>query len=312
MIGMFAMLMTGSSQAAVVDYAVVHSGFSHEALFAIALEKDRGLAVGMPSLVLATNDGGQSWTPQAIDNGGLALLGVAMTPDHAIVVGQMGRIFTRTAEGAWEKAESNTQERLLSVSMNAQGQAIVSGAFGTLLFSQDNGATWKNISPDWMTLLANDGEEPHINAVSISADGSITAVGEFGLILRSADKGASWQILSRGDAALFGLYLDHQGRGAAVGQNGTVMISDGWHSPWRKVETGRDENLLDVWVDQTGRMTVTGIRALLTSTDGGASWSENKTKDIATGWYQGVAARDETSGAPLAVGYDARILKIGF
>ncbi len=292
------------------EVELLRSGYPHEALYDIAIAGERGLAVGMPALVLATADGGRSWTPEQIDSGGLALLGVAISGEHAIAVGQMGRIYRREGASGWIGAESGTGERLLSVAIDKGGLAVATGAFGTILLSRDHGASWASISPSWLG-IGKDDAEPHINAVSLGAGGVITVAGEFGLVMRSSDLGRNWQVLAKGDATIFGLYLDSEGRGAAVGQNGTVLVSAGWDAPWRRIETGHSENFLDVWVDGSGRMTVTGLRVLLIGKGWGARWTAIKNKDIATGWYQGVAARDEAIGAPLVVGHDARILKVG-
>jgi photosystem II stability/assembly factor-like uncharacterized protein len=305
--GLFVFLATP----AFADITLVRNGYPHEALFGISLDGDNGLAVGMPALLLATKDRGRTWAPEAIDNGGLALLGVAVHGNHAIAVGQLGQIYRRDGAAAWVKADSGTEERLLSVDMNDSGLAVVTGGFGTILLSQDFGATWKKASPQWQPIL-NDIAEPHVNAVSVSASGLITVVGEFGLIMQSADAGQTWKLMHKGEETLFGLYVDKQGRVAAVGQNGAVFVTDGWNGVWRKAPTGRTENLLDVWVSDEGRMTVTGVRTLLIGSDWGSKWTVVDRKDVATGWYQGVAASGEGATAvPLVVGFDARILKVG-
>ncbi|MCE9650263.1 MAG: hypothetical protein K8R18_11640 [Parvibaculum sp.] len=306
-IGLLACLATP----AFAEITLVHNGYQHEALFGISLDGDKGLAVGMPALLLATKDRGKSWAPETIDNGGLALLGVAVRGDHEIAVGQLGQIYHRQGDAAWVKADSGTEERLLSVDMNESGRAVVTGGFGTILLSQDFGATWKKISPEWQPIL-NDIAEPHVNAVSVAASGHITVVGEFGLIMQSDDAGQSWKVMHRGEETLFGLYVDKHGRGAAVGQDGAVFVTDGWNGVWRKTPTGRTENLLDVWVSDEGRMTVTGVRTLLIGSGWGSKWTVVDRKDVATGWYQGVAASGEGATAvPLVVGFDARILKVG-
>ena len=273
----------GAVTQASADVSLVRSGYTHEALFGIVLEGDHGYAVGMPGLVLRTADQGKTWQPEDMINNGLALLAVTMSGDHAITVGQGGHIFKRTGKAAWTQVESGSKERLLAVDMNASGLAVAAGGFGT-----------------------------HINDVKISASGTITIVGEFGLVMRSQNEGRDWSILHRGEETLFGLFMTKDGHGAAAGQDGTVLISDGWTSDWREVATGRPENLLDIWVGEDGRMVATGIRTLLISNNWGSNWAVVDRKDIATGWYEGVAASgDGPQAVPLAVGYDARILKVG-
>lgn len=311
LIGLVALLVMGLTKPALAEVSLVHVGFPHEALFGIALEGDKGFAVGMPGLVLETDDQGKSWKPEAMINDGLALLAVAMSGNHAITVGQGGRIFKRTGSGAWTAVESGSTERLLAVDMKASGLAVATGGFGTILLSRDYGATWKSVAPSWAG-IGKDDAEPHINDVKISASGVITIAGEFGLVLRSENEGRDWHVLHRGDETLFGLFMTDEGRGAAAGQDGAVLVSDGWTSEWRKIATGRPENLLDVWVGDDGRMVATGIRTLLVSRDRGLNWNVVDRKDISTGWYVGVAAAgDGAQAVPFAVGYDARILKVG-
>tara|TARA_R110002124_G_scaffold2208_2_gene14564 strand:- start:826 stop:1818 length:993 start_codon:yes stop_codon:yes gene_type:complete len=301
----------GAVTQASADVSLVRSGYTHEALFGIVLEGDHGYAVGMPGLVLRTADQGKTWQPEDMINNGLALLAVTMSGDHAITVGQGGHIFKRTGKAAWTQVESGSKERLLAVDMNASGLAVAAGGFGTILLSHDYGATWASVAPSWAG-IGKDDAEPHINDVKISASGTITIVGEFGLVMRSQNEGRDWSILHRGEETLFGLFMTKDGHGAAAGQDGTVLISDGWTSDWREVATGRPENLLDIWVGEDGRMVATGIRTLLISNNWGSNWAVVDRKDIATGWYEGVAASgDGPQAVPLAVGYDARILKVG-
>ncbi len=311
LVGLAALIGQGVMQPASAEVSVVHSGFPHEALYGLALEGDKGLAVGMPGLVLGTKDQGKSWQPEPMINDGLALLAVAISGDHAITVGQGGKIYVRTAGGNWTNVDSGSTERLLAVEMNASGLAVATGGFGTILLSRDYGASWTSVAPSWIG-IGKDDAEPHINGVGVSASGIITVIGEFGLVLRSENEGRDWSVLHRGDETLFGLFMSKGGHGAAVGQDGTVLVSDGWNSDWRRVPTGRSENLLDVWVGNDGRMVATGVRALLTASNWGSNWTVVDRKDIATGWYEGVAAPGEgEKETPLAVGYGARILKIG-
>lgn len=296
------------------------SGIPHQALFAIAFDGRRGVAVGARAQIMSTSDGGAKWVQEATTEK-LSLFGVAVSGERRIAVGQMGLILLKEGEGAWTRIESGTQERLMSVSLNSRGSAVIAGSFGTILVSKDGGRSWRSNSPDWATYFAGnaaelgDGFAPHLYGVRIDENNRTTVVGEVGLILRSQDCGDAWQVLHRGDlpggsgrAELFGLDLLPDGRGYAVGQRGLVFRTADAGASWTPVDIGSTANLLGVALAANGDVTITAMREVLTSRDDGLSWQKLDALDVRTGWYSG-AAIAEAGSKPYAVGHSGRIIR---
>ncbi|KQW69883.1 YCF48-related protein [Methylibium sp. Root1272] len=290
----------------------IYRGTPHDALFDIAFDGPQGVAVGAFGTVLASRDGGASWTRQAIPMGNLALLSTATAAGHCLAVGQTGIVFTAEDCKTWQASAPVTKSRLLAVGVNAQGVAYAVGAFGTVLRSSDWGRTWALQPVDWAGHTP-DGAEPHLYDVHVAADGSATVVGEFELILRSDAAGAQWKVPHKGERSLFGLTVLDDKRAYAVGQSGAVLASGDGGASWRTLATGTQAILTGVHVGADGRLTVSGINTLLSSKNEGASWQRVQSKFIGGGWYQALAAAaPSAAGKPrlLAVGSGGSILAI--
>lgn len=289
-----------------MDVEVVRAGTAHEALFALDFDGRQGIAVGAAGAIFETSDAGSSWAPVAESPVDLSLLGVAVTPTLSIAVGQMGSIITRQGTGPWRKAESGTTERLLQVGIGSDGQAVVVGAFGTVLHSSAGGDNWQSISPDWTTVTEG-GFQPHLYAAHIADDGSMTLAGEFGLILRSDDGGKTWTKLREGEASLFAMDLLPDGTGYAVGQSSTILKTDDGGKTWSVVaEPGK---VLWFGVSASGQsVTVTGMREMVSSTDGGQNWTRSVVEPVGALWFLGVDRPTEQH--TISVGQAGTIIKI--
>ncbi|MDD3447092.1 MAG: hypothetical protein PHS60_16940, partial [Zavarzinia sp.] len=195
-----------------------------------------------------------------------------------------------------------------SIDMNAAGQAIAVGAFGTILVSDDAGKTWRKSVMDWAR-TNDEGFEPHVYAASIDASGAMTVVGEFEIILRSTDGGASWEVVHKGEASLFDLRIDAKGVGYAVGQKGRVLRTRDNGLTWETVESGTQTNLLGIAQGDDGTVLVTGIRAMLTGSDSSGSLTAVDAGDIDTTWYQPAIAAGK--GGWIVGGHTGRIVSVG-
>ena len=291
---------------------LLRRGTPHDALFDIAFEGPRGIAVGAFGSVLASGDGGASWAPQALPStANLALLSVAMRNGHCIVVGQSGQVFTADDCKTWKLSPAVTPSRLLAVGVNAQGVAYAVGGFGTILRSADWGRTWAPQNVDWKG-FTSDGAEPHLYAVHVAADGAPTVVGEFVLILRAGPDGKQWKALHKGQRSLFGLTMLDDGRAFAVGQSGAVLASSDGGANWRSLATGTEAILTGVYADAKGALLASGINTVLVSRNQGVSWQRLSSKSIAQGRHQALAAGKAADGKPrlLIVGSGGAILEI--
>jgi len=288
---------------------VVHQGIVHDALYDVCFLGQSGLAVGLAGTVLTTDDAGSSWQDGAMEVDG-ALLGVSCGQKTSIAVGQTGLIMRKEGDAAWAKMDSGTDQRLLSVSANEAGLAVVVGGFGTVLKSADAGLTWAPLSFDWEGIL-NDFYEPHVYDVSVSAEGIITLVGEFDLVLRSADQGETWDTVNKGDTSLFAVHYRDATSGFSVGQDGKVVKTLDGGLTWTVMPVPTNENLLDVWSSDS-QVFVTGIRTLLRSRDDGLNWEVITEGDVSVQWYQAIEGVVSEAGADsvVMVGHSGRVINI--
>ena len=298
-------LISSGANAAALSPLV--TGTAHEALFGVAAEGNRAVAVGAAGAIMESADGGKTWKPDADVPTPLSLLGVALAKGHAIAVGQQGTVLLQDSPGQWSKADSGTDSRLFAVALNGN-VAVTVGAFGTVLRSADAGKTWTAIAPDWSKYTAN-GEQPHLYDVALDDKGAITIAGEFGFILRSTDAGKTWKALHKGEASIFALQLRPDGVGYAVGQDGVVLRSGDHGATWTLLKSASAALLLGVYSAPGGHVVVTGMHDMMVSGDDGKSWRHVDGERVYTGWYEGVTGSG-TGSPPLAVGYFGEIVQL--
>ena len=268
---------------------ILRTGIPHDALFALEMTGEWGMAIGNYGLMVETNDGGVTWNVLPSKTR-LALLGIAHVGDHRLIVGQSGYVLARTGDEDWREVDSGLSARLLNVAMNESGFVIAVGEFGFLARSRDHGATWEATPIDW-TQFNDDDYEPHLYEVIVNDDGSVMIAGEFGLILRSADGGDTWTAVAGGDESVFDIDLANDGSntGYAVGQEGLLLKTSDNGLSWERLESGTNSNLLGVWAGQSEVVTV-GIRTLLRSSDDGATFIAAEDYAVIRTWFQGVDA----------------------
>jgi photosystem II stability/assembly factor-like uncharacterized protein len=143
-------------------------------------DKDRGYALGHGGTVLATADGGQTWS-RRLDGRQLAqlLLAAAQSSGDAAALKSGQRL---VAEGP--------DKPLFDLLVFDARRVLVVGAYGLALFTQDGGATWAT----WSARLENP-KELHLYAVRQRGQ-RIVIAGEQGLVLHSVDGGQSFKRLS--------------------------------------------------------------------------------------------------------------------
>jgi predicted RND superfamily exporter protein/photosystem II stability/assembly factor-like uncharacterized protein len=280
------------------SYLPVRSATAHDALYDLTFDGERGIAVGDHGVILASADGGRTWSGTGAAPTELALLGIAIADGHAIIVGQAGTVLTSADLTSWKPAVSGTDARLFRVELARDGFAVAVGAFGTVLTSANYGRTWSKVPVDW-TKFNDNGYEPHLYDVRFARDGSLLVAGEFATVLRSTDRGATWAAVHHGEASIFALTVLPDGHGYAVGQSGLVLKTTDDGASWTTVAVPSQANLLGVWADEGGRVVAVGMHALLESTDGGARWLDRTGRDVAGTWYVAVACAG--TGAARAV-----------
>jgi photosystem II stability/assembly factor-like uncharacterized protein len=192
-------------------------------LTAVRFADDRhGMAVGHGGTVLVTDDGGRSWV-RRLDGRRVAELLLADAKARQDAVAQ---------KSAEQLLADGPDKPLLDVLVFGSGRALVIGAYGLALATEDGGATWTS----WATRLDNP-KGLHLYAARQRGNRLVIA-GEQGLVLKSDDGGRSFQRLATPyQGSFFTLELPDEREIVLAGLRGNV-----WHS----TDGGREWSALPV------------------------------------------------------------------
>lgn len=181
----------------------------------------RGWAVGHEAIVLATTDGGLTWSKQYQgDNLQDSFLDVLAVDDgHVIAVGAYGLfVETRDAGRTWSRrtiAEGDAHFNRLS--RGPTGTLYLAGESGTLLRSADGGAKWSRLTAPY--------EGSFYGILPLDAR-TLMAHGLTGKVFRSNDDGATWQPVATPRPVLLATALKLKGNVVVVaGYPGTLLVS---------------------------------------------------------------------------------------
>lgn len=223
-----------------------------------------GWAVGFGTL-LATNDGGESWTFQNLDLV-RGLTSVHFTDrSRGWVVGSEGTILATTDGGkTWTTQASGTKQLLNSVYFVNAERGWAAGREGTILATTDGGNTWST---------QNSGSKKPLASICFADDARGWVVGG-GSILATIDGGKSWdpQLMDSKGALASVNFVDSE-RGWAVGSDGTVLATIDGGTTWAAQAPGLKQVLVSVnFVDSERGWAVGSDGTILATTDGGKKW----------------------------------------
>ncbi|RUO81385.1 hypothetical protein CWI84_01105 [Idiomarina tyrosinivorans] len=210
----------------------------------------QGWAVGHHGVIIHTSDGGQSWQRQFTGFDLISLEAqfyqnkvkqlqqqLAANPDDSDLSYALddAQFQLQNVEIAQQEGPSKP---LLSVYAVDANTLLASGAYGTLLKSDDGGKQWR---------LASDAiDNPngfHLNALCGSGN-KLFIAGEAGLVFRSNDAGATWQTLtSPYNGSFFGCHVDAQDNLWIYGLRGHAFRSSDWGDSFSAVTTNTSVNL---------------------------------------------------------------------
>jgi photosystem II stability/assembly factor-like uncharacterized protein len=181
----------------------------------------KGWAVGHDSVILATSDGGETWTQQfsapAEQRPLLDVLFLDANVGYAI--GAYGA-FHETADGGktWNDRKVIEDDKHLNAFVRLpEGRLIILGEAGTILASKDEGRTWSPVASPYKGSLFGG---------VVADDGAVVAFGLRGRIFRSTDAGATWKAVDNPSVAtLLGGTKLPDGALVIAGNGGTVLVS---------------------------------------------------------------------------------------
>jgi photosystem II stability/assembly factor-like uncharacterized protein len=205
-------------------------------------------------------------------------------PNRLVGSGQLTGLVPKSAATSplrvWRPQASGTTHALYGIHfVNAQvGWAV--GAAGTILSSMDGGATWTQQSSRVSETLY---------AVHFVDASSGWAIGDAGTIIHTIDGGQKWERQqSETSADLRALDFVDPFHGWVVGKNSTIRATDDGGITWRTQTPPPDFTFLVgeaviFWDQQHGWVAPWGgspAGGMLTTTDGGKTWTQQLTNEI--------------------------------
>lgn len=178
-----------------------------------------GVAVGHAGVVLATEDGGATWSV-VLDGRQAADLVLRAAPGD---------------EAAQRLVADGPDKPLLDALFADPSRMVVVGAYGLILASSDGGKTWES----WMNRV-EDPQGLHYYAIRQRGD-EIVIAGEQGLVLRSQDRGATFKSVETPyKGSFFTLELPGEHGIVVAGLRGNAWMSDDDGAHWVRLPNDVD------------------------------------------------------------------------
>jgi len=194
------------------------------------LDDKRGWAVGHDAQILASTDGGATWSKQFEDLSREApLLDVTfLDAQHGFAVGAYGALLETTDGGQhWqdvaERLDNADQLHLNGIAVIKDAGLFIVGEQGSMFRSGDNGQTWSKVDGPYEGSL--------FGVMGTAQPNTLLAYGLRGNLFRSTDFGDSWQPIelkaARGtlEFGLASATLVEDGGVVLVGNGGSVLRS---------------------------------------------------------------------------------------
>lgn len=209
-------------------------------------DRNQGWAVGHRGVILATHDGGKSWTRQL--DGIAAAQAILQTRQDP---GQMDEARRWVEEGA--------DKPFLAVKCLGDGRVLALGAYGLAFITADGGQHWQPA----MELL--DGSEAqHLNAAQVLG-GSVYLAGEQGALMRiGSDMQGFIRFPSPYEGSFFALLATREHSLIAVGLRGHVFRSIDKGASWTPVALPTNKSVTAVTQLRDG--------AVLLADESGEGW----------------------------------------
>ena len=249
-------------------------------------DSKRGWAAGDAGIVLHTEDGGASWSPQPIaTSDGINDIYFRDKEDGYLLAGNV--IFRTDDRGlTWREVNRFTAENfagalpeLYSVRFTSKKRGWIVGSISRrdtvidslVLSTSDGGASWAR-QP-----VPTRGELIHVD---FAGDKRGWIVGANGVVLRTADGGETWTAQrSPTKATLYHVDFRNDRIGWTVGERGTILRTTDGGESWFAVNTAVRSTLLSVkFADENVGWIVGRGGVILRSEDSGLTWLRQESK----------------------------------
>lgn len=228
-------------------------------------DAQHGWIVGHDSVLLHSNDGGRSWKVQLDGRSLLSLLrevyGQRADNGDQAAEDMLGEISLAMSTAANPDVLASP---LLDVLFDARGNGFVVGAFGMILRSSDDGATWE----PWIERTAND-RRMHLYALA-EHQGEFFVSGEQGVLMRQDQSSGRFVMLTTPYTGTFFGVRAFSDLLVVYGLRGNLFVSRNQGQDWQKVRTGLKTSLVSsvehdgqlILVSQNGEMVAMDRRSL--------------------------------------------------
>lgn len=226
-----------------------------------------GVAVGNASATMITADGGATWSMHAslASSENLRALSCANVNNCLAATADSQRILNSTDGGVTWTAVTAATAKLSGVGLVNPNRGIAVGELGTIVSTDDTGATWSQI---------NGGVAGEYSRISAASPNNAVITGKNGALARSTDGGRSWRPVNVStsaevlDAAFVGV-----ARGYVLDSLGAVLRTDNAGSSWRFLDTGTTARAKDLHVINDSTLLLVGPKGILRSSDAGETFA---------------------------------------
>lgn len=244
------------------------------------VDAQHGWAVGHDALILATTDGGQTWTRQYEEREREApLLDVWFeNTSHGIAVGAYGALLETTDGGqSWDDISDridNEDGFHLNAIGTAGGALFIVGEMGGIFRSDDQGQTFERVESPY--------EGSFFGVADTGQAGGVLVFGLRGNMFRSTDLGQSWEDVRIADgdntfeAGLADGSLLRDGRIAVVGHSGAVLVSDDQGRSFALFSRPDRRSLAGVTSTSQGNLILVGQGGIRVATPTGADLAQRQ------------------------------------
>ena len=219
------------------------------------------------SYLRKTTDGGRNWEKIEFEDAGRErVTKLLFNREGAATAFGEGGIFYKLQEDgvSWKKSQTAIHFLLLDGAFGDRDIGAISGAAGTILFTENSGLTWEKA-----TLMGD--TDTRFNAVYFAGQKGAWAVGSKGRIFHSTGGGRLWRQQDSGTRTnLNDVYFTSATNGWAVGDNGIIVRTRDGGRTWTDGNSRVTHNLEKITF-AGGRGWAVGFGGtVLTYTDGPA------------------------------------------
>lgn len=220
-----------------------------------------GWAVGHDSVIIATKDGGKSWTLQMSDaSQEFPLLDVYFKDTkNGLAVGAYGKVY-RTSDGGNNWTREYHEEFLTEYDLE--------------FVLELKESSQEEYEAEMSAIL------PHFNRIRAAENGTLVLAGEAGLLAHSKDFGKTWQRYDEFyQGSLFDVVVDKNYL-LAVGLRGNVYRSSDDGKSWQRIETERNATINSAIKTESGDIILFANSGIMyRSSDDGVSFTVQEEED---------------------------------